>query len=94
MPPGFDGYPNPHPILKCVKCPEKTSFKSHCSHQLRYLKNNKWVCPDRHADTGLTWGMPNPEKQCQWCHVLVQNDTNEWGYKARQFLRQKGLRRF
>lgn len=52
--------------------PPPVKLNLRCDHVRRVPQpNDTWGCPPGFDDTGLTWGMPYPDKQCQSC-------ANKW----------------
>lgn len=40
-----------------------------CQYTQRTNQNGTWACPAGWTDSGLTWGVPNGDKQCYQCPV-------------------------
>lgn len=55
----------------------------HCEYRTRESKNGKWTCPSGWMDSGLSWGVPNGDKQCYKCPV---EDGKRCAYTQRQMV--------
>ena len=73
------GDSNKQCLAGCVVLPS-------CTYTQRVQQGKNWVCPSGFTDSGLTWGVPNGDKQCYQCPVedgkRCSYTTRAWDGKA------------